>query len=123
MNDSQEPTGKLGANYSTWVAGGAVTLSLLGSLLAFNTAQTTMANNQAVLAKELQSVHKEVILYIDKEIGVVDSRITRHEAVVRERETDVEERLRTLDGELDRVIVRAEKNETLLILVIEGKIP
>lgn len=123
MGDSQGSSPVTSNNYSTWVAGGAVILSLLGSLLAFNTAQTTMANNQTALALELKKVHKEMITYIDKEMYVVNDRITRFESDVHKKDEDFETRLRASAQNNHKAVVRAEKNETLLKLVTEGKLP
>ena len=121
----QDSTGEesVNSNYSTWIAGSAVTITLIGALLSWNSSQTTLANNQAVLAQEIKETRTELVSYVAKEIYIVDDRITRFEATVETKNKDVEHRLRQMSDEQHKTNVRAEKNETLLKLVVDAKIP
>lgn len=110
-------------SHSTWVAGGAIVISLMGSLLAFNTAQTTVANNQAVLALELKKAQEDLINYIDRETFVINDRITRFESDVEKHNDDVESRLRKVSEDNSSAVARAERNETIIKLLAEGKLP
>ena len=64
-----------------------------------------------------------MITYIDKEVYVVNDRITRFEADQYKKDEDFELRLRASTQSNHKAVVRAEKNETLLELVTEGKLP
>ena len=110
-------------NYGTWIAGGAIVLSLLGSLVSFNTAQTTLTNKVEALTAEIKKSHKDAITYVDKEIFIVDDRISRLEATIEKKNEDVENRLRETTENLHNTDVRAEKNETLLELLTDGRLP
>jgi len=123
LNNQEEQMENNSTNYGLWVATGALLLSILGSVVSYNSDQTTISNGVEVNASDIKETRKELELYIEKEVYILNDRITRLESDIANSRADIEARLREKDDQLHSTNIRAEKNETLLELVVDGKIP